>query len=214
MNADGHAPRVGVAIVGLGGAVATTAAAGVELLRAGQADHAGLLLAGGEGLREYEAFVFADWDVSDADLESAAREHGVLDRDQLEAAGPRLREIRPWPAIADPKFCRDIDGLHRIEANGHRARRRDRRRPAGLPRGRGARAGHRRQPRLGGAGDPLRRAGARRPLRLRAGARRGRPGDRPGAHLRVRGAALREGSPYANFTPPPSAGRPRPVRWT
>ena len=206
-NANGPGPQVGIAVVGLGGAVATTAAAGVELLRAGRADHTGLPLAGVEGLREYEAFVFAGWDVSDADLETAAAEHGVLDRDQLEAAGPGLREIRPWPAIADPEFCRNIDGLHRIEATGHRAR-------------------------ADAIAADLRRFREDEALERvvvvnLASVERGIPADEPaladldaferaldaddpaiGPALIYAYAALREGCPYANFTPSVAADAP------
>jgi myo-inositol-1-phosphate synthase len=116
------APRTGVAVVGLGGAVATTAAAGAELLRLGRAGTEGLPLAGVEGLVEYGALVFGGWDVSPDDLATAAAAHGVLDREQLDAASPALRAVRPWPAIADADFCRNIDGVHRVEATTHRGR--------------------------------------------------------------------------------------------
>jgi len=114
--------RIGVAVVGLGGAVATTAAAGIELLRLGLAGHEGLPLAGLEALGSYDRLEFAGWDVSPDDLASAAAGHGVLDASQLAAVSPALSRIRPWPAIADADFCRNIDGVHRIEASGHRGR--------------------------------------------------------------------------------------------
>ena len=207
MNENGHSPQVGIAVVGLGGAVATTAAAGVELLRLGHADHAGLPLAGVEALRDYDAFVFAGWDVSDDDLETAARGHGVLDAEQLAAAGPRLRRLRPWPAIADPEFCRNIDGLHRIEASGHRAR-------------------------IDAIAADLRTFRAEEGLERvivvnLASVERGIPADEPaladlesferaldadspaiGPALIYAYAALREGCPYANFTPSVAADAP------
>lgn len=114
--------RIGVAVVGLGGAVATTAAAGIELLRLGLAGHEGLPLAGLEGLAPYDRLIFAGWDVSPDDLAQAAAGHGVLDAPQLEAVAPALSRIRPWPAIADAEFCRNIDGIHRMQAATHRAR--------------------------------------------------------------------------------------------
>ncbi len=78
--------RLGVLVVGLGGAVASTAAAGVELLRSGSNDLAGLPLAniGVSGLAQYRNMHFAGWDVRDDDLASAVREHRVLDRDQTD----------------------------------------------------------------------------------------------------------------------------------
>jgi myo-inositol-1-phosphate synthase len=121
-NSTDDGGRVGVAIVGLGGAVATTAAAGVELIRLGLAGHEGLPLAATDGLASYEGLVFAGWDVSPDDLARAAAGHGVLDAAQLAAVTPGLSLIRPWPAIADAEFCRNIDGVHRMEASTHRAR--------------------------------------------------------------------------------------------
>ncbi|MBA2517094.1 MAG: inositol-3-phosphate synthase [Solirubrobacterales bacterium] len=127
MSDNGHTSltddgRIGVAVVGLGGAVATTAAAGMELLRLGLAGHEGLPLAGTDGLAPYDRLVFAGWDVSPDDLAQAAVGHGVLDHSQLAAVAPSLSRIRPWPAIADAEFCRNIDGVHRMQEAGHRAR--------------------------------------------------------------------------------------------
>ena len=121
-NTTSQSGRIGVAVVGLGGAVATTAAAGIELLRLGLAGADGLPLAGVEGLADYDRLVFAGWDVSPDDLAQAAAGHGVLEPAQLAAAAPALERIRPWPAISDADFCRNIDGIHRIEATGHRGR--------------------------------------------------------------------------------------------
>ena len=114
--------RLGVAIVGFGGAVSTTAVAGCELLRLGLAGHDGLPLADAEGLVPYANLVFSGWDVHDADLASAAEHHGVLDTNQLAAIGPGLARLRPWPAVSDTEWCRGVDGLHRSDATGHRAR--------------------------------------------------------------------------------------------
>ncbi|MGI4951089.1 MAG: hypothetical protein ACRYGM_04730, partial [Janthinobacterium lividum] len=68
--------RVGVLVVGLGGAVATTAAAGIEMLRAGSNDMAGLPLAGvgASGIASYRNLHFAGWDLHGEDLSSAVRE--------------------------------------------------------------------------------------------------------------------------------------------
>jgi myo-inositol-1-phosphate synthase len=75
------ARRLGVAVVGLGGAVATTAVAGVELIRRGLAGTEGLPLAGLAvgGMVPYENLHFGGWDLSGDDLASAATEHGVLE---------------------------------------------------------------------------------------------------------------------------------------
>ena len=104
--------RLGVAIVGLGGAVATTAVAGMELLRRGRVDTRGLPLAGvkGMGLVDYGALTFGGWDLFEEDLEQAARNHAVLTEAQLEAVAPVLRRMRPWPAAFNAKFCKNVVG--------------------------------------------------------------------------------------------------------
>ncbi|MDP9497617.1 MAG: inositol-3-phosphate synthase [Actinomycetota bacterium] len=110
--------RVGVAVVGLGGAVATTAVAGLELLRLGASGPDGLPLSGLEvegvpveeatGLVPYDAVVVGGWDLDGSDLRKAAEQHGVLDHRQLDVAGPSLQGITPWPAAGDEEFCRNV----------------------------------------------------------------------------------------------------------
>lgn len=118
--------RVGVAFVGLGGAVASTAVAGMELLRRGLATKDGLPLAGlpvhlGADLAGYGDLAFAGWDISADDLASAARGHKVLEREQLDAIEPALAGIQPWPAVGNARFCRNVTGAHRTNATSHRA---------------------------------------------------------------------------------------------
>ncbi len=122
------ARRVGIAVVGVGGAVATTAAAGVELLRLGAAGLEGLPLAGaqvepvdGAGLVAYTDLVIRGWDLAADDLAKAADIHGVLDPAQAVAVGPALSAVVPWPAVGDPEFCRAVEGDHRVGTVGHRA---------------------------------------------------------------------------------------------
>ena len=109
--------RVGIAIVGLGGAVATTAVAGVALMRAGKAGTDGLPLAALEpgrtaALVPYESLVFGGWDLYDGDLAAAARHHNVLDLGQYDAAKDALAAITPWPAYGDDRFCLGVTGEH------------------------------------------------------------------------------------------------------
>ncbi len=113
--------RLGVLVVGLGGAVASTAVAGVELLRSGSNDLAGLPLAniGVSGLAQYRNIHFAGWDVRNDDLAAAVREHRVLDREQTEQVEERLSQMRPWPAAGSRDYCRNIHGSNTIEG-GHR----------------------------------------------------------------------------------------------
>ena len=123
MSASGdRRERVGVAVVGLGGAVATTAIAGIEMIKAGRNDRAGLPLAGLSvpGLADYRDIVFTGWDVNGDDLSVAAEKHAVLDRGQLEEAGTSLRGIRPMKAVGSSAFCRNVDGENKIVVKSHR----------------------------------------------------------------------------------------------
>jgi len=120
----GEGPRrLGVAIVGLGGAVATTAVAGIELIRRGLAGKEGLPLAGveAEGMVPYEDLVFGGWDLSGEDLASATMSHGVLEPAQIEAAKPALATLRPWPAVGSEEFCRNAGGDNVVAIGGHAA---------------------------------------------------------------------------------------------
>ena len=114
--------RVGVLVVGMGGAVATTAAAGIETLRAGSNDMAGLPLAGVgvPGIAAYRNLHFAGWDLHGDNLEAAVREHRVLDRDQAELVGPALAAMKPWAAVGSVDFCKNVDGANKVSAKSHR----------------------------------------------------------------------------------------------
>ena len=119
---DPSADRLGIAIVGLGGAVATTAVAGMELVRAGHAGLDGLPLATlpeaqSAGLADYGGLVFGGWDLYDGDLAAAARHHSVLDLGQYEATREALSQITPWPAYGNDAFCRGVTGEHCQDAD-------------------------------------------------------------------------------------------------
>lgn len=114
---------MGVLVVGLGGAVASTAAAGVEMLRAGSNDLAGLPLAnvGVAGLVPYRNLHFAGWDLHGESLADAAREHRVLDRDQLLLVEDAMAEMKPWPAVGSRDFCKNVDGGNKIQGTHRQA---------------------------------------------------------------------------------------------
>ena len=115
--------RVGVAVVGIGGAVATTAVAGVAILRSGTNRMDGLPLAhvAVPGLVGYEDLVFRGWDLNAQSLAEAAAEHRVLNDNQLAEAAPALSAVQPWAAVASGAFCRRIEGANQHRAEGHRA---------------------------------------------------------------------------------------------
>lgn len=112
--------KLGIAVVGIGGAVGTTMAAGVELLRRNEIDTTGLPLAGIDPLANYTDITFAGWDLFDKDLASAAADHEVLSIKQFATVRQALGERRPWPAIADPRFLSNIEGTNVISLAGVR----------------------------------------------------------------------------------------------
>ena len=114
--------RTGVAIIGLGGAVATTAVAGVEQLKLGTIGTHGLPLASRHDLVPYESLVFGGWDLDAADLAKAAHVHRVLEPAQIEAVAEPLQRLKPWPAVADPAYCRNASGANVVAAGPLRAR--------------------------------------------------------------------------------------------
>jgi len=113
---------LGVLVIGFGGAVATTAVAGIELVRSGRAATTGLPLADATsaGLVDYRNIAFGGWDLYLDDLATAARNHGVLDRDQLAAVEPALAALHPMPAVGAPGWCNNVTGSNLLAAQGHR----------------------------------------------------------------------------------------------
>jgi myo-inositol-1-phosphate synthase len=113
---------LGIAIVGLGGAVGTTMAAGIELISQGKAGVEGLPLAAIEvdGLADYSDITFAGWDLFPDHLAAAAEQHDVLTHKQFVAAEPALRKIKPWPAIGNPNFLSNVEGSNVAAASSHR----------------------------------------------------------------------------------------------
>jgi myo-inositol-1-phosphate synthase len=193
--------RVGIAAIGVGGAVATTVAAGIELLRLGLTSTDGLPLSHvDEQLVPYENMTVAGWDVCPDDLATASETHSVLGPSELAAAGTALSAMRPWPAIGDRSFCRNVSGDHRAPCDSQRAAvaaiRADLRR-------------YREEQQLDGL-VMVNLASTERPTdvlagplvsldALEAGLDANDPAIGPAALYAY--AALREGVPYANFTP-------------
>jgi myo-inositol-1-phosphate synthase len=113
---------LGIAIVGLGGAVGSTMAAGIELLKKGVVGHEGLPLAsiGNDSLVSYEDLVFAGWDLFPDHLAKAAEQHEVLTLKQFAAVEDSLRSIKPWTAVGNPQFLANIEGTNQIPGGSHR----------------------------------------------------------------------------------------------
>ena len=113
---------LGIAVVGLGGAVGSTMAAGIELLKQGLIGHEGLPLADFhiKGLPDYTDIRIAGWDLFPDHLAKAAEQHDVLSHKQFVAAEGSLKQIKPWPAIGDERFLSIIDGENKISSSSHR----------------------------------------------------------------------------------------------
>ncbi len=108
--------RLGVAFVGLGGAVATTAVAGIERIKAGSNSLDGLPLARVQvsGLPGYKDIEFGGWDVNGDDLAAAAEGHGVLEGRSFAADAETLRRIKPWAAVGSSRYCKNVDGQNKM----------------------------------------------------------------------------------------------------
>ena len=124
--ADG---KLGVLLPGLG-AVATTLVAGVHLINRGLARPVGSLTQMQSlrlGKRTQPRFkpireivplagladlVFGGWDIFPDDAFEAARKAGVLSMEMLSAVRPELAALKPWPAVFERAWVRNLDGKH------------------------------------------------------------------------------------------------------
>ncbi|MDQ6786504.1 MAG: inositol-3-phosphate synthase [Acidobacteriota bacterium] len=118
--------KLGLAIVGLGGAVGTTIVAGIELLKKGEISTDGLPLANLpenliKDLAIYKNLVFGGWDLHAANLASAAEEHDVLTHKQFVAVEAELRKIKPWRAASNKEFLVRVKGENVFSDNSHRS---------------------------------------------------------------------------------------------
>lgn len=104
---------LGIAVIGLGGAVGTTMVAGIELLKKRLIDTTGLPLAELDaGLATYDGIRFGGWDLFGEPLSKAAEEHDVLTYKQFVAIADELSAITPWPAAANSRFLANVDGAN------------------------------------------------------------------------------------------------------
>lgn len=107
--------NLGVMIVGISGAVASTAVAGIELLKQKSIGTEGLPLAAmpedlTANLPPYENIVFGGWDMIDEDLAAAAVTHNVLTLQQFQTVSEQLEAVKPLPAVCNKAFCHNIEG--------------------------------------------------------------------------------------------------------
>jgi myo-inositol-1-phosphate synthase len=123
--------RIGVAIVGVNGAVASTVIAGVELMKRGLAPRIGMVTERTEAriaesitelfdFAPLESLVFAGWDVQFAHCYEGALHHKVLPAHVLEEVRPELERVRPWPAVFATSYVENMAGDNVIAVNGYR----------------------------------------------------------------------------------------------
>src|SRR5918997_1189101 len=112
------------------GAVATTLVAGVELVKRGLAEPVGSLTQLGTirlgkrtenrvpKIKEFvpltglDHIVFGGWDAFPDDAYEAAALSGVLDKEHLNAVRDELKEVKPFPAVFDPRYVARLEATH------------------------------------------------------------------------------------------------------
>jgi myo-inositol-1-phosphate synthase len=123
---------LGVLIVGVNGAVASTLIAGVELMVRGRVPRIGMVTEPTEGANIFESltgllefaplerFVFGGWDVRFANVYEGALHHKVLPRDLLGEVRDKLEPLTPWPAVFSRAYAQNVEGDHTVEATSYR----------------------------------------------------------------------------------------------
>jgi myo-inositol-1-phosphate synthase len=123
--------RIGVAIVGVNGAVASTVIAGVELMKRGLAPRVGMVTERTDAriaesitelldLAPLESLVFGGWDLQFANVYEGALHHKVLPAHVLEQVRPELERIAPWPAVFSSAYVEKLEGKNVVRAKGYR----------------------------------------------------------------------------------------------
>lgn len=112
--------RIGVCIIGLNGAVATTLTAGVALMRKGLVPRRGMITECSEfsalRLANLDEMVFGGWGLNPEDSYSAALKHEVVRKDLLDQVREELVQLKPWPAVVSTNFLQSWSGQHRVVA--------------------------------------------------------------------------------------------------
>ena len=123
--------KVGVVIVGVNGAVATTLIAGVELMVRGLAPRLGMVtertdaavqepLTSLVDFAPLEELVFAGWDVRFPNVYEGAVHHKALPKDQLDLVKDKLTALTPWPAVFKREYAEKVIGDHVINVKTYR----------------------------------------------------------------------------------------------
>jgi myo-inositol-1-phosphate synthase len=122
--------QIGVLIVGINGAVASTVVAGVELMIRGRVPRIGMIteptdakiaepLTSLLSFVPLENLVFAGWDMRFSNVYEGALQHGVLPHDLLTSVRGQLESVQQWPAISFSSGAHNRRGA--VQAGGSRA---------------------------------------------------------------------------------------------
>jgi myo-inositol-1-phosphate synthase len=123
--------RIGVAIVGVNGAVASTVIAGVELMKRGLVPRIGMVTEKTDAriaesiteLLEFaplESLVFGGWDLQFANVYEGALHHKVLPPHVLDQVKTDLERIQPWPAVFSSTYVEKLAGKNVVPVSGYR----------------------------------------------------------------------------------------------
>src|SRR5580698_8604021 len=119
--------RLGVLIVGVNGAVASTLIAGVELMVRGRVPRVGMVTEG-EGpspspltalleMAPLDKLVFGGWDVRFANVYEGALHHKVFSREVLNEVRGALEAVTPWPAVFNKAYAQNVEGDHSVKGS-------------------------------------------------------------------------------------------------
>ena len=122
--------KLGVVIVGVNGAVASTVIAGVKLMSRGLVPRFGMITEKGAlspselteilDFRPLDDLVFAGWDVQFGNVYEAALHHKVLPENQLQQIEEELEAIKPWPAVFSGYYAENVRGDNITKAKDFR----------------------------------------------------------------------------------------------
>jgi myo-inositol-1-phosphate synthase len=123
--------KLGVVIVGVNGAVASTLIAGVELMVRGHAPRVGMVTEKSEAqiaesiaelldFAPLESLVFGGWDLAFDNVYEAQRHHKVLTSEQLAPIKETLEAMKPWPAVFSSEYAENCKGENVVHAKGFR----------------------------------------------------------------------------------------------
>jgi myo-inositol-1-phosphate synthase len=123
--------KVGVVIVGLNGAVATTLIAGVALMARGLVPRIGMVTEPTDAriaealhtlvdFAPLEDLVFGGWDVRYPNAYEGAVSHRVFPRSTLDTVRDELTAVKPWPAIFARDYAANVVGDNVVRADGMR----------------------------------------------------------------------------------------------